>query len=36
MRSKDLPFARMEQFFDYGDAETYHSELGTIRAKLLD
>jgi len=28
--------ARMEQFFDYGDAETYHSELGKIRVKLID
>jgi len=27
---------RMEQFFDYGDAETYHAELRRIRAKLLD
>ena len=27
---------RMDDFFDYGDAETYRSELGAIRVKLVD
>ena len=28
--------SRMDDFFDYGDAETYRSELGAIRVKLID
>jgi hypothetical protein len=27
---------RMEEFFDYGDAESYHADLPRIRARLVD